>query len=758
MKMDDLINSMICLNFKTEFYKSAPMIAQYLTKNNGSKDEELIFMRKAFKYIKKIDLEDGKIIELISYFILYFQNNSTNTKRFLDEFKNHFYNYLKHLNSEKMNKVKKKFLECCFLFDITYLAEFSLKIPITDLQAVKYFSGVIEKGLWSDCDIEKKHAVNLIIKYSMYRLFDIDIVKSKALSLKLSKQLQILEECEETDEVLIKRKSLKKYSSNKDIQSNYSLACKRKKTALTKTTLFSFIQKKVLYASKEEQFKGEFELQNRDNPLCMGKKEKKLFYKKEFEKQMKNKNHYAGKRITDMTLFPPFVIRGNLVCLFKSRDWLKAEEYIFGSPFIARMLINLIYNKVGRDEACCLYYRHRNLLKNENFPFWTGNDDFIYTPPNSSIKDGFKPMSVLKDESKADEYLNLKDLDFEREQVIWITKTNLNSSISLLKQSFLFGIDCEFYNVFENKEIKQHVSIMQIATRDNVFIFDCIELLNDPLLKSFIVEFVENPDYQIIAHTFRSDCAALKSTFCLDNLSPTNITDINRQRFIDNHALSSLVEVFLAKKLCKYEQIGPWIRRPLKLTQIHYAALDSIVLLKLQDIISANSSLTLNRKMFYYKRRNKPTLTLEEIAELKKLLDRMKHTDNEVSVTAKLHELGERLQESGYKILNFTEECEDYDDFMLYQKRVEQALLLCSKNPKKEGKERLYYKIKNKRLEDQISEVISLLKCKSQYPNMPICRSCKKGSIFMFFAIGCGFYNACEGCAEVVFLNEDINN
>ena len=51
------------------------------------------------------------------------------------------------------------------------------------------------------------------------------------------------------------------------------------------------------------------------------------------------------------------------------------------------------------------------------------------------------------------------------------------------------------------------------------------------------------------------------------------------------NSLAFMTEKLIGKKISKYEQRSNWNRRPLKKTQLHYAALDAQICLHIFDIL-----------------------------------------------------------------------------------------------------------------------------------------------------------------------------
>jgi ribonuclease D len=62
------------------------------------------------------------------------------------------------------------------------------------------------------------------------------------------------------------------------------------------------------------------------------------------------------------------------------------------------------------------------------------------------------------------------------------------------------------------------------------------------------------------------------------------VTEIYAKKYnIPCPSLSEVCKIMFKEELCKGEQISNWERRPLRLRQLHYAALDAFILLKIYD-------------------------------------------------------------------------------------------------------------------------------------------------------------------------------
>ena len=99
--------------------------------------------------------------------------------------------------------------------------------------------------------------------------------------------------------------------------------------------------------------------------------------------------------------------------------------------------------------------------------------------------------------------------------------------------------------------------------------------------KNFVKVFKEIfTDKKIIGFDLKDDLLNLPDDI-MNNLKEKNeiidIRDIYRIATFENpKGFSDLCKEFFGKPLCKYEQCSNWEKRPLRQSQLHYAALDAI--------------------------------------------------------------------------------------------------------------------------------------------------------------------------------------
>ena len=152
----------------------------------------------------------------------------------------------------------------------------------------------------------------------------------------------------------------------------------------------------------------------------------------------------------------------------------------------------------------------------------------------------------------------------------------------------IIGIDTEFdwRNTYYPK-----LALIQISTSKNIFLIDCLKLNNLNKFKSIF----ENKDICKIFHASRSDITVL---FCSLGLKVFNIFDVQiAEKFIsksDHKSYSKIVLKYLNLRIDKSETNSNWLRRPLTVSQINYAANDVRYLInifeKQKKILKKNDS------------------------------------------------------------------------------------------------------------------------------------------------------------------------
>jgi 3'-5' exonuclease len=141
-----------------------------------------------------------------------------------------------------------------------------------------------------------------------------------------------------------------------------------------------------------------------------------------------------------------------------------------------------------------------------------------------------------------------------------------------------------------NKRINNKTSILQIGLPSKVLIIDLIKLSDSQELDNKLFELLGNSKIMKIGIGFDGDIARLKSSYknmgCFKEPVYNYIDLIHvykKEKNLNPGGLAGLSEIVLRVPMCKEEQKSNWELRPLRLSQIHYAALDVYICLAIYN-------------------------------------------------------------------------------------------------------------------------------------------------------------------------------
>lgn len=152
---------------------------------------------------------------------------------------------------------------------------------------------------------------------------------------------------------------------------------------------------------------------------------------------------------------------------------------------------------------------------------------------------------------------------------------NKDFLIESLVSEKIIGIDTEFEwrNTYFPK-----VSLLQIATKTQILLIDCIKVKN----LNFLKKILEDEEKLIILHSSRSDATVLSTNLNikLKNTYDIQIAEKNLSKGeIKNYA--SIVKKYFFVHLKKTETNSNWLKRPFTEDQLSYAADDVNYLLEI---------------------------------------------------------------------------------------------------------------------------------------------------------------------------------
>ena len=163
------------------------------------------------------------------------------------------------------------------------------------------------------------------------------------------------------------------------------------------------------------------------------------------------------------------------------------------------------------------------------------------------------------------------------------SEEDFNFLIFSLENEKILGIDTEFDWRTTYFPI---LSLLQIATKDKIFLIDCLHFKNQENQKNLkkLKNVLEDQNRLIVFHSSRSDTTVLNTNL---NIKVNNVFDIQiAEKIISGGEIknyASIVKTYFNFSLNKSETNSNWLKRPFSKRQIDYAADDVRFLIKIHD-------------------------------------------------------------------------------------------------------------------------------------------------------------------------------
>ena len=153
------------------------------------------------------------------------------------------------------------------------------------------------------------------------------------------------------------------------------------------------------------------------------------------------------------------------------------------------------------------------------------------------------------------------------------TEGQLAKAVRVLKNERLLGFDTETRPVFRKGQKQQPPSLIQLAGREEVYLFQ-INLLG---FKDGLIDLLADPEIIKTGVSVRDDVLALRR---LTDFKPAGFVDLGRvsaRCSMQTHGLRNLAANLLGFRISKGAQCSNWSKKRLTPQQIVYAATDAWV-------------------------------------------------------------------------------------------------------------------------------------------------------------------------------------
>ena len=537
-------------NFIMQYKKnslSSSIIKQILNekeikKNIDDKLKSLIIEHLMINYsINQNDKSKNNTKEILIYFNIIINNNTLLSKDYVID-----WNILNEIIEKSLNeKDYDKIIE--FLSNIkdnnyiyTYLNHDSLTtlIKSVPLEKLLLISGLIKNN---------KDWIKFILNSN-----------TKKNGIKLIKSLQLKEG--EYDKIYDELALINFfcYKVHECFEDSFDILCD---FALINSEAFNACFKTLIkYVNKMNSDKESKEIEN-DNTLPLDEDEEEI--KENNNKEKKNINNKEIKTIK--------------------------EEYINNTENILNFFMNQNKIKIRKEKVLTLIH----LAKIKGYDLSEINQkifdkEFKDNYINDNDYNKYIPEDKCEPHDSTCVQINLKTT-----KIIFVDNTEiLRENIKYFRRSKYIGIDSEWSSIPLTVNNQESASILQISNyiETRVLIIDLHKMKNDI---EFFNLFKNNfSDKIFIGYDFnKNDIEQFfdEMQIMFKNAEIIDLIDMYQNKYIEKaSSLKNMCEKLLEKKMCKYEQCSNWENRPLKKSQLHYAAYDAIVCVSLFKVLKNN--------------------------------------------------------------------------------------------------------------------------------------------------------------------------